>query len=138
MKTRYAEGDKVQAIGSLLARLPVEVVIGHCGGVKAGLGLRHNQFQALLRLMETGRAWVKLCGYTASSAGAPGADVAPNVQALVAAAPERCVWSTDRPHPQMDPAPEAGVLLDQLSDWVPDAASRQAVLADNPARLYGF
>jgi predicted TIM-barrel fold metal-dependent hydrolase len=66
------------------------------------------------------------------------ADVAPNVQALVAAAPERCVWGTDWPHPQTDPAPEAGVLLDQLSDWVPDAASRQAVLADNPARLYGF
>jgi predicted TIM-barrel fold metal-dependent hydrolase len=134
----YAEGDKLQAIGPLLARLPVEVVIDHCGGVMAGLGLRHPQFQALLRLMETGRAWIKLCGYRASSAGEPWTDVAPNVQALVAAAPERCVWGTDWPHPQVDPVPEAGVLLDQLFDWVPDAGVRQAVLVDNPARLYGF
>jgi predicted TIM-barrel fold metal-dependent hydrolase len=134
----YAEGEKIQAIGPLLARLPVEVVIDHCGGVMAGLGVRHPQFQALLRLMETGRAWMKLCGYRASSAGAPWADVEPNVKALVAKAPERCVWGTDWPHPQMDPAPEAGLLLDQFFEWVPDAAVRQAVLVDNPARLYEF
>ena len=65
-------------------------------------------------------------------------DVEANVKALVAAAPDRCVWGTDWPHSQMKPAPEAGVLLDQLFEWVPDAAVRQKVLVDNPARLYGF
>jgi predicted TIM-barrel fold metal-dependent hydrolase len=134
----YAEGEKLEAIAPLLARLPVEVVIDHCGGVKAGLGVRHPRFLALLRLMATGRAWVKLSSYRASSAGMPWADVEPNVKALVAAAPERCVWGTDWPHPQMGPAPEAGLLLDQFLDWVPDAGLRQAVLVDNPARLYGF
>ena len=134
----YADGPKILEIGSLLARLPVEVAIDHCGGVQAGLGVGHPQFQALLRLMDSGRAWIKVCHYRASSTGAPFADVAPNVRALVAAAPDRCVWGTDWPHPQMDPVPEAGVLLDQFFEWVPDAAARQKVLVNNPARLYGF
>ncbi len=134
----YADGAKMLEIGPLLASLPVEVVIDHCGGVEAGLGVQHPQFQALLRLLDSGRAWMKVCSYRASSTGAPFADVEANVKALVAAAPDRCVWGTDWPHSQMDPAPEAGVLLDQLFDWIPDAAVRQQVLVDNPGRLYGF
>ena len=60
------------------------------------------------------------------------------MKALVAAAPERCVWGTDWPHPGMDPVPEAGKLFDQFCAWVPDAATRQRILVDNPAKLYGF
>lgn len=134
----YAEGDKLMQIAPRLAKLPVDVVIDHCGGVHAALGTAHPQFQALLRLMDSGRAWIKLCSYRASSAGAPWSDVAPNVKALVAAATERCVWGTDWPHPQMDPVPKAGLLFDQFVEWVPDAALRQRILVDNAARLYGF
>ncbi len=57
---------------------------------------------------------------------------------MIAAAPDRCVWGTDWPHPRIDPVPDAGALLDQLFDWVPDADTQRKVLADNPARLYGF
>ncbi|HEY2618223.1 MAG TPA: amidohydrolase family protein [Acetobacteraceae bacterium] len=134
----YAEGDKLAEIAPRLAKLPVGVVIDHCGGVKAELGTAHPQFAALLRLLDGGRAWIKLCSYRASSAGQPWNDVAPNVKALVAAAPERCVWGTDWPHPQMDPAPEAALLYDQFVEWVPDAAVRQCVLVANAEVLYGF
>ncbi len=134
----YADGDRLAAIAPRLAGLPVEVVIDHLGGVKADLGTAHPQFQALLRLLGSGRAWIKLCSYRASSAGRPWDDVAPNLKAIVAAIPERCIWGTDWPHPQMDPAPEPGLLYDQLVEWVPDAAVRQRILVDNPARLYGF
>lgn len=134
----YADGAKLQAIAPVLAGLPVEVVIDHCGGVMADLGTGHPQFQALLRLLDSGRAWVKVCSYRASSVGAPFTDVEANVKALVAAAPERCVWGTDWPHPQMDPVPEAGLLLDQLFAWVPEEAVREKVLVGNAGRLYGF
>jgi predicted TIM-barrel fold metal-dependent hydrolase len=134
----YADGAKMLEIGPLLATLPVEVVIDHCGGVKAALGVGHPQFEALLRLLDSGRAWVKLCSYRASSSGPPWQDVEANVKALAAAAPDRCVWGTDWPHAQLDPAPEAGMLLDQFFGWVPDTALRQSILVDNPARLYGF
>jgi predicted TIM-barrel fold metal-dependent hydrolase len=116
----------------------VEVTIDHSGGVQSALGTAHSQFQALLRLLDTGRAWIKVCSYRVSSAGRPWTDAAPNVKALVAAAPERCVWGTDWPHPQMDPAPEAGLLLDQFIEWVPDETLQQRILVDNPGRLYGF
>ena len=134
----YAEGAQIQEMADMLAKLPVEVVIDHLGGVKAALGQTNPQFQALLRLLDSGRAWIKLCSYRASSTGQPWADTGPNVRTIVAAAADRCVWGTDWPHSQMDPAPEAGVLLDQLFEWVPDAAVRNAILVDNPARLYGF
>ncbi len=134
----YTEGETLAEMAPALAKLPVEIVIDHCGGVKAGLGREHPQFRALLGLLDTGRAWIKVCSYRVSSTGQPWADPAPNVRAFVAGYPERCVWGTDWPHPQMNPSPEAGLLLDQFFEWVPDAATRQRILVDNPAKLYGF
>lgn len=136
----YAEGEKLTELAPLLARLPVEVVIDHIGGVRAALGTAHPQFQVLLRLLDSGRAWVKLCGYRASSAGYPWDDVAPNIQALAKAAPERCVWGSDWPHVHMPPGPQPDprALLDQFLAWVPDAQARQRILVENPAQLYGF
>ena len=134
----FTEGETLAEMAPALAKLPVEIVIDHCGGVKAGLGLEHPQFQSLLRLLDTGRAWIKVCSYRASSTGHPWADPEPNVRAFVARVPDRCVWGTDWPHPQMKPLPEAGLLLDQFFDWVPDAAVRHRVLVENAAKLYGF
>ncbi|HSU05789.1 MAG TPA: amidohydrolase family protein [Acetobacteraceae bacterium] len=134
----YADGDRLEQLAPCLARLPVPVMIDHLGGVRAGHGIQHAQFQALLRLMDTGRAWIKLSSYRASSTGHPWDDSAANVRALAAAAPEHCVWGTDWPHPGMDPIPGTGNLLDQFLAWVPDPAARHRILVENPARLYGF
>jgi predicted TIM-barrel fold metal-dependent hydrolase len=134
----YTEGETLAEMAPTLAKLPVPIVIDHCGGVKAGLGLDHPQFQALLRLLDSGNAWIKVCSYRVSSTGQPWADPAPNVKEFVARYPERCVWGTDWPHPQMNPSPEAGLLLDQFFEWTPNAAVRQRILVDNAAKLYGF
>jgi predicted TIM-barrel fold metal-dependent hydrolase len=135
----YVSGAVLEAIAPQLAALPVEVVIDHMGGVKTADGVDAPGFQALLRLLGSGRAWVKLCGYRISSAGPPFDDVAPFARALFAAAPDRCVWGTDWPHPSLTEwMPEDGALLDLLGAWIPGAADRKRVLVDNPARLYGF
>lgn len=134
----YAEGEKIEDLAPVLAHLPVDVVIDHCGGVKAGLGLGHPQFQALRRLLDSGRVWLKTSSYRASSTGHPWTDVAANVQALVAHAPDRCVWGTDWPHPQIEPMPDTTMFLDQFMGWITDPGLRQRILVDNPARLYGF
>ncbi|WP_149538016.1 amidohydrolase family protein [Siccirubricoccus phaeus] len=136
----YAHDKELVALESVLARLPIPVVVDHMGGVKASEGGVDNPgFKAMLRLLEKG-AWAKLCGYR-SSAGAPYRDVQDMARAMLAAAPDRCVWGTDWPHPSMWPplqVPDDGVLLDALGEWAPGEAQRQAVLVDNPARLYGF
>jgi predicted TIM-barrel fold metal-dependent hydrolase len=134
----YADGAKLEALAPVLADLPVPVVIDHCGGVAAALGTAHPQFTALLRLLDRGHVWVKTCSYRASSTGAPYDDMAANVRALVAAAPERCVWGTDWPHTNMDARPRTSDLLTQFLDWVPESTLRQRIFVDNPAQLYGF
>ena len=76
--------------------------------------------------------------YESSISGPPAwADVAPLAKALVRQAPERMLWATNWPHPGKAPRDE-GPLLDLLLDWAPEAADRQKILVDNPARLYRF
>jgi predicted TIM-barrel fold metal-dependent hydrolase len=136
----YTRASVLPELEPVLRRLPVPVVVDHMGGAKAAEGgVEHPGFRSLLRLLEAG-AWAKLSGYR-SSAGPLYADVAPMARALLSAAPERCVWGTDWPHPSLhDPAevPDDGELLDALGAWAPDDATRRAVLVDNSARLYGF
>ena len=141
----YAHAAELLALEAVLARLAVPVVIDHMGGIQASEGGAGSPaFAALLRLLEGGGGktpvWAKLCGYR-SSAGHPYADVAPMARAMIAAAPERCVWGTDWPHPSMhgpEQVPDDGHLVDLLAQWAPEPAQRQAILVDNPARLYGF
>ena len=97
-------------------------------------------FQALLRLLETGRGWVKLTGpYRISAQCLPYADVTPFAQALLQRAPRQVVWGSDWPHVMLKGSmPNDGDLADLLTPWVPDDALRHQVLVDNPARLYGF
>jgi predicted TIM-barrel fold metal-dependent hydrolase len=134
----YAKGEKLEELAPLLTRLPTQVVLDHCGGVRPALGIDHPQFATLMRLLEAGNVWVKTASYRISSAGAPWTDMADNVRALIRAAPDRCVWGSDWPHSLIEGPPNPALLLQQFLDWVPETALRQRILVDNPARLYGF
>ncbi len=122
-----------------LTRLPVDFVIDHFGHIDAADGVSAPGFQTLLRLARHERCWFKLIGpYRLSKRSPLFPDVTPLAQALVEAAPKRCVWGTDWPHPNTDFMPNDGDLADLLLDWIPDEALRRRVLADNPAQLYDF
>ena len=122
-----------------LLTLPVPIVIDHFGMVPASSGTDSAGFQTMLRLARSGRCWFKLSApYRISSQAPDYADVIPFVQALLAAAPRRCVWGTDWPHPNAAFMPNDGDLVDLLPAWIPDEALRKLVLVDNPAELYGF
>jgi len=126
----------------ILEKLPVHIVIDHIGRTPPENGINDPGFKALLRFMETGRCWVKISApYLASNEGPPHyADVGDKVRALVSVRPDRLVWAANWPHPNHTPGhkPEEADCLDVLLDWVPDSAIRNAILADNPAALYGF
>jgi predicted TIM-barrel fold metal-dependent hydrolase len=133
--------DEFSDLDRAFAGFPVDIVLGHLGYMKTDKGLADAGFQALLRLMKAGRAWVKLTGPSriTTSGGLPYADVAPYARALIEANPERVLWGTDWPHVIIKtPMPNDGDLADLLSDWIPDARTREQVLARNPARLYRF
>jgi D-galactarolactone isomerase len=125
----------------LLKRLAAPVVIDHVGKFLEPVAPEHPGFRALLRLLDTGRTWIKLAApYETSKAGPPFYDdVGRLAKLLVKAAPERTLWATNWPHPMPGiTKPDDVWMLDMLLDWVPDEQTRNKVLADNPTKLYGF
>ena len=136
----YLEAEDVAANAHTLAALPLPVVIDHMGRVKTADGVEQKPFQLLLELLRGEDFWVKICGAERiSSAGPPYSDAVPFAQALIEAAPDRILWGTDWPHPNIEGRmPNDGDLLDLLARHAPDEAVRNRILVDNPARLYGF
>jgi 2-pyrone-4,6-dicarboxylate lactonase len=125
----------------LLRKISVPFIIDHMGRVKAEQGLEQKPFQLLLQLMrENPLAWVKICGAERVSAGKrPFTDAIPFAQALIKTAPERLLWGTDWPHPNISKdMPNDGELVDLFYAYTQDSAIQQQILVDNPARLYGF
>jgi D-galactarolactone isomerase len=127
----------------ILAKLPIDVVVDHIGRTPPENGVNDPGFKGLLHFMETGRCWVKISApYLATVAGPPWyEDVGEKVRALVAVRPDRLVWGANWPHPHHKPPeekPEEADCLDVLLDWIPDETTRNAILADNPAKLYDF
>jgi predicted TIM-barrel fold metal-dependent hydrolase len=127
-------------LDEVLADFPVEVVIDHMGRPDTRGTIEAPGFQALIRLLQSGRGWSKLSApYRTSREPFPYPDITPFAQALVAAAPERLVWGSDWPHVMLDgPMPNDGDLCSQLEVWAPDPDIRTKILVDNPQRLYGF
>jgi len=124
----------------VVATLPVDVVVDHFGYMPAAKGPDEPGFRRLLRLVESGRCWVKLsAAYRLTSWRARGyGAVAPLARALIAANPSRMLWGTDWPHTDLrEDMPDDGELLDLLAEWVADEAVRNDILVRNPAMLYG-
>jgi predicted TIM-barrel fold metal-dependent hydrolase len=132
--------DEFPDLDRQLADFPVDVVFGHLGYVNTRKSIEEKGFQALLRLMKDGKAWVKLTApyrLTMSALPYPDTDVFAN--ALVDAAPGRLLWGSDWPHVFIKTAmPEDRKLLQIFEKWVPDENLRRRILVDHPAALYGF
>jgi 2-pyrone-4,6-dicarboxylate lactonase len=102
--------------------------------------LEQKPFADLLRLMDDLYIWVKVSGCDrATRQGPPYADAMPFARKLVAEFGDRCVWGTDWPHPNhQGPIPDDGGLVDLIADIAPTPQARQALMVDNPQRLYDF
>jgi 2-pyrone-4,6-dicarboxylate lactonase len=131
-------GHLINVADALLA-LPTRIVLDHFGAFDPALGLDQPAFTTVLRMLDTGRVWVKLSGPMRCSDGDfPYADMTPYAQTLVRHAPERLLWGSDWPHVQMNGRgmPNDGDLVDLLATWVPDESVRQRILQENPISLY--
>ena len=133
----YVPGWVVKGLIDFFATLEIDFVIDHMGYMLEEDGLTDRDFARLIELARSGRCWIKLSapyrlakkrGYEAVEGVA---------KAIVAAAPERTLWGSDWPHiPGL--GRDTGQLVDLLPVWAPDAAVRDGILVDNPARLFGF
>jgi D-galactarolactone isomerase len=136
----HMKGDQIAAIEDVLLRLPSPIVFDHLGRLPQPAPLDSAGYKTIRKLIDKGNAWVKLSGaYQDSKVGPPTyADTIPLAQAYVKAAPERMVWGSDWPHPTEKNKPDDAVLFDLLAQWVPEEATRDRILVQNPAKLYDF
>jgi 2-pyrone-4,6-dicarboxylate lactonase len=135
----HLDAGDILTYADRLARIPVPFIIDHMGRVKAQDGVDQAPFRALLDLMENPLAWVKVCGAERVSAGRkPFEDAIPFAEKLIEIAPDRVLWGTDWPHPNISKdMPNDGGLVDLMFRFCTDPARRQQLLIDNPQRLYG-
>ena len=134
----HVDVGEVEDIRAQLGDLATDVVVEHMGHMPASRGVDAPGFGSLLRLLRDGRAWSILSGaYINSEQDPPHADVRPYVEALVDAAPDRCVWGTNWPHPHQDPLPDDHLLFPVISSWLGEE-NLGRVLATNAFRLYEF
>ncbi len=134
----YFDADRLETLAPILKEFELPMIIDHMGRVDAGQGLEQPAFEMLVDLLADERFWVKLCGLERiTRAGPPFADAVPFARTLVEKFPDRVLWGTDWPHPNMKThMPDDGALVDLLAQIAPDAENLRKLVVDNPTRLY--
>jgi predicted TIM-barrel fold metal-dependent hydrolase len=135
-----AGAAKIMEVMPILERVQSPIVFDHLAHIPQPAGVNDPLYAKVLALIDKGRTWVKLSGaYADTKVGPPSySDSSAVARAYAKAAPERCVWGSDWPHPTEKDKPDDALLFDLLTDWVPDEKARHRVLVENPAVVYGF
>jgi 2-pyrone-4,6-dicarboxylate lactonase len=136
----HVSGTGVLDYGDLIRDIAAPVVIDHLGRVDLAEGLDSPSVRALKALLDTGKVWVKVSGADRlSKIGPPYTDAVALGALLVGHAPDRVLWGTDFPHPNIvGDAPDDGLLTDLLSDLAPTPDLLERLLVSNPAAFFDF
>ena len=124
---------------SFFTALPTDVIVDHMGRPEVQKGPDDPDFLRFLRVMDKHRNfWSKVSGpERLTVGGAPYDDVVPFAKKIVDSLPDRVLWGTDWPHPNMPKeAPDDGVLVDVIPKIATTFTLQQKLLVDNPMRLY--
>ena len=137
-----ASADQIADANDIWERVPCPIVYDHLGHLPEPQGIRHPAFGVICKLLQRGKAWVKLSGFYADTkVGPPSyADRVAVAKAYVKEAPERLVWGSDWPHPteKENEKPNDAILLDLMAECAPNETMRNRMFGDNAAKLYGF
>jgi predicted TIM-barrel fold metal-dependent hydrolase len=133
----HMDAPDIVPLGDMMRKLPLPFVIDHMGRVEATAGTEQPAFRALLELAKRENCWIKACGAERISLP-PYAAAVPIARALVEAIPDRVLWGTDFPHPNLKHEADEADLVDLIPQFAVTAEAQRKLLVDNPARLYGF
>ena len=134
----YVESKRLPEILPVLLDGGHKVVIPHYGMFDRTLGpARDPGFKVLLESAPSRNVWVVMCG--AYRVGPERARAA-TPMLLDAFGPDRLMWASDWPHTDtgLNRVTTCPQTLRWFEEWVPDKATRQTILVDTPAKLYGF
>ena len=136
----YFEAADLEELVPFLEQLPTVIVVDHMGRPDVKKGVDHPDFKRFLDLMErNGNIWSKVtCPERLSVEGPPAYDdVVPFARAVVDRFPDRVLWGTDWPHPNMKShMPDDGNLVDFIPKIARTPEQQRKLLIDNPMRLY--
>jgi len=135
----YFEAADLEGLVPFLNTLPGIIVVDHMGRPDVTKGVDHPDFQRFIDLMaDNENIWTKVtCPERLTADGPPYDDVIPFAQAIVAQFPDRVLWGTDWPHPNMKShMPDDGALVDFIPKIAPTPELQQKLLVTNPMRLY--
>lgn len=135
----YFEADILAELRPFLDAIPVPLVIDHMGRPDVSQGPDGADMRAFRRLLESREDihFKATCPDRLDGAGPPWEDFARAVGPLVADYPDRAVWGTDWPHPNMqDAIPDDGALVDVIPRIAPTSDLQRKLLIDNPRKLY--
>jgi predicted TIM-barrel fold metal-dependent hydrolase len=131
----YIEGPKLAALLPQIRDTGAKVVVDHFGGPDPTRGVACAGFQRVLEGVRAGDTFVKL----SASYRQGGADCQPYVDALLdAGGPQQLVWASDWPFLSHEDHVTYEDCVNDLNTWVPDTAARHVILAETPAKLFGF
>jgi predicted TIM-barrel fold metal-dependent hydrolase len=133
----HLDAADIEPLSDMIGSLPVPFVIDHMGRVETSLGTEQPAFRTLLDLVKRENCWIKVCGSERISRFPFDAAV-PFARALVEASPDRVLWGTDFPHPNLKQPVDEADLVDLVQRFAEGEEVRRKLLVDNPARLYGF
>ncbi|WP_420137384.1 amidohydrolase family protein [Sphingomonas sp.] len=135
----YFEADILAELRPFLDAIPVPLVIDHMGRPDVMQGPDGPDMRAFRALLDSRPdiSFKATCPDRLDAAGPPWDDFAAAVAPLVADYPDRALWGTDWPHPNMqDAIPDDGALVDMIPRIAPTAELQRKLLIDNPMRLY--
>jgi len=136
----YFEAPDLAERWNLFTSLGVPVVVDHMGRPDVTKPVDGEEFAQFLRFMDSSDdVWSKVsCPERLSVEGPPAySDVRPFARRIVETYPDRVLWGTDWPHPNMTShMPDDGLLVDVIPHIAPTEALQKALLVDNPTRLY--
>jgi 2-pyrone-4,6-dicarboxylate lactonase len=136
----YFEAADLPQLFAFIASLPTTVVIDHMGRPDVSKPVDGPEFELFVRLMrEHAHIWSKVsCPERLSQTGPPDYDdVVPFSRRLVQGFPDRVLWGTDWPHPNLKThMPDDGKLVDFIPRIAPSLQLQTRLLVDNPMRLY--
>lgn len=136
----YFEAPDLPELADFFTSLPGTIVSDHMGRPDVGRDPNGKEFDQFMKLLnENGNMWTKVsCPDRLTKSGPPDyADVAPFARRVVEAFPDRVLWGTDWPHPNMKShMPDDGKLVDYIPKIAVTGKLQKMLLVDNPMRLY--
>jgi 2-pyrone-4,6-dicarboxylate lactonase len=143
----YFEAVDLPELWDFFTGLPTDVVVDHMGRPDVSKPLDGAEFELFVKFMREHRnVWSKVsCPERLSVTGpkalngetSPYRDVIPFAKRIVETFPERVLWGTDWPHPNLkDHMPDDGLLVNFIPQIAPNALLQKKLLVDNPMRLY--